>query len=103
MSMYTEQKGWRQFLDLCLNADSVEILDKILRLHLTAEEQEDIATRHLIIRELLKGKMTQREMSEALHVSIAKITRGSNSLKIIDKNLKEVLMRSIQHVKQNNA
>lgn len=98
MTNYSEQTGWRQFLQLCLRAGSVEALDKVMGLHLTQEEREAVAGRYLIVRELLKGEQTQRDMAKNLHVSIAKITRGSNSLKIIDDDLLKLLKKGIHDV-----
>ncbi len=72
MESYSAEAGWQEFLALCLRAKSVKVLDKIFRLYLTQEEQQAMAMRDLIIRELLKGEKTQREMAKALHVSIAK-------------------------------
>jgi Trp operon repressor len=37
-------------------------------------------------------------MAKDLHVSIAKITRGSNSLKLIDADLKNLLIQGVDHV-----
>jgi TrpR family trp operon transcriptional repressor len=98
MQAYSEETGWRQFLELCLRAKSPEDLDKIFRLHLTKEEQQAVAMRYLIVRELLKGEKTQRDMARALQVSIAKITRGSNSMKLIDQELKDLLLQGINNV-----
>ncbi len=98
MERYSEQAGWREFLGLCLEANSIESLDKLLRLHLTSEEQQAVAMRYLIIRELTKGEKTQRDMAKTLHVSIAKITRGSNSLKLIDDELKALLAQGVNNV-----
>ena len=78
------EAGWKGFLKLCKKAKNVQQLDKLLELFLTASEREDLATRYLIVQELLSGRKTQREIAEDLGVSIAKITRGSNYLKLID-------------------
>ena len=43
--------------------------------------------RYSIIHELIKQEKTQREIAKELNVSIAKISRGSNELKRIDKKL----------------
>jgi TrpR family trp operon transcriptional repressor len=61
------------------------------------EEKSAIADRYLIIKGLLNGKKTQREMAETLKVSIAKITRGSNALKTIEPKLKAFLEKNISH------
>lgn len=89
--MESEEDGWRGFLKLCLEAKSPKALDELFGLFLTAEERADMATRFTIVRELVRGKKTQREMAKDLKVSIAKITRGSNSLKIISKDLRRLL------------
>ena len=87
----TDEDGWRGFLSLCLKAETPKELDELFGLFLTPEEREDLTTRHLIVQELVRGKMTQREMAKNLGVSIAKITRGSNSLKMISKDLRRLL------------
>ena len=87
----TDEDGWRGFLNLCLKEKTPQELDEFFGLFLTPEERKDLSTRHLIVRELVRGKMTQREMAKNLGVSIAKITRGSNSLKIISKDLRRLL------------
>ncbi len=87
----TDEDGWRGFLSLCLKAETPAGLDELFGLFLTPEEREDLSTRHLIVQELVRGKMTQREMAKNLGVSIAKITRGSNSLKMISKDLRRLL------------
>lgn len=91
MTKESEEDGWRGFLSLCSKAESPRRLDELLWLFLTLEERKDIATRYLIVRELVQGKKTQREMAKELGVSIAKITRGSNFLKIISKDLRRLL------------
>ena len=91
MNQEIEEDGWRGFLSLCSEAESPEKLSELLWLFLTPEERKDIATRYLIVRELVRGKKTQREMAKDLGVSIAKITRGSNFLKMISKDLRGLL------------
>ena len=83
--------GWRLFTKLCLASKNEKMLTTILDLLLTHEEKESLATRCLFIMELLKQEKTQREMAEDLHVSIAKITRGSNELKRVTPQLIEFL------------
>lgn len=91
MTQESEEDGWRGFVSLCSSAGSPEKLSELLWLFLTPEERKDIATRYLIVRELVQGKKTQREMAKDLGVSIAKITRGSNFLKLIRKELRRLL------------
>src|SRR5262245_38338503 len=84
---------WRAFLKLCEQIKKPEQLDEFFELFLTSSEREELTLRYLIIKELLKGDKTQREIAKHLKVSISKITRGSNYLKMMDddfiKSLKQ--------------
>ena len=91
MKKILEEDGWRGFLETCLRAKSVKELSDLFRLFMTHTEREEMASRFLIIRELLKGEKTQREIARDLDVSIAYITRGSNELKIIGPDLRKFL------------
>ena len=86
-----EEDGWRGFLKLCSDGKGLNELDALFGLFLTAAEREAISTRYLIVRELLRGEKTQREIAKDLNVSIAKITRGSNFLKTIGPDLRRLL------------
>ena len=81
------QNGWHIFLELCSSAKNEKILSELLTLFFTPEEQESLKTRCLIVQALLKQNKPQRQISEELKVSIAKITRGSNELKRISPEL----------------
>jgi TrpR family transcriptional regulator, trp operon repressor len=89
------QAGWSVFTQLCLESNNEKMLSSLFDLFLTPEEKESIATRCLIVMELLKQEKTQRVMAEDLHVSIAKITRGSNELKRMPPELIEFLKKNI--------
>lgn len=89
------KSSWKSFLSLCLKSNNTDELSHLLNCFLTIEEKNDITDRYLIIKELLDGKLTQREMAEKLNVSIAKITRGSNALKTLDPKLTLFLKKNI--------
>lgn len=89
--MKKSPKGWNVFLKLCYPLSSPEEIELFLDLFLTIEEKHHLASRCLIIQELLKGKLTQREIAERHGVSIAQITRGSNALKRIDSKMEQFL------------
>lgn len=89
--MTLNKKGWQDFLKLCTKIDSPEELGQLFDLFLTIEEKETLASRFLIIKALIEGNLTQREIAETSKVSIAQITRGSNALKIISAELRELL------------
>lgn len=83
--------GWQCFLKWCSQAQDKALLTELFDCLLTPEEKESIETRCLIVKALLDQEQTQRQISESLQVSIAKITRGSNQLKRISPKLKTYL------------
>jgi TrpR family trp operon transcriptional repressor len=89
------QVGWRVFTQFCLKSNNETMLSSLFDLLLTQEEKESIAMRCLIVVELLKQEKTQRTIAEDLHVSIAKITRGSNELKRMPPKLIEFLKENM--------
>lgn len=94
----TTKEGWEEFLKLCLAIESAPEFNAFFNLFLTIEEKETLASRFQIIRSLLEGKLTQREISEKHKVSIAQITRGSNALKIIAPDLRSKLKARFAHL-----
>lgn len=88
--------GWQEFVKLCYNEKSLVRLNEILKFFLTPEEKEQVATRISLVKELLKGEKTQREIAGSLNISIAKITRGSNMLKMISEETKEHLKKILK-------
>lgn len=89
--MDLSRDGWKAFLNICSQIGSSDEWARFLDLFLTIEEKETMASRFMIIKALLEGQLTQREIAEKYKVSIAQITRGSNALKIIDPSLKKTL------------
>ena len=87
--------GWPAFLKLCGKFEHPEEFKDLFDLFLTLEEKEDIGKRYLILQAMLDGQMTQREIAEAIQVSISKVTRGSNALKIISDPLREALKKEM--------
>lgn len=91
---------WNTFLSLCLTAKTTQELSKLLGFFLTIDEKENVIDRFLITKALLLGNQSQRDMSDHLNVSIAKITRGSNALKTIDPELKAFLLKQFRQDEQ---
>ena len=86
-----EKKGWQLFIKLCVTASKKGNLEQLLQFLLTDEEVAQLEKRVLLVQALLSEEATQREIAKNLQVSISKITRGSNSLKHIDIDLKKFL------------
>lgn len=93
--MDQDEEGWWGFLNLCHKAETLKQLDALLNFFFTIEEKESLKKRYLLVKALLDKKKTQREIANELGVSISKITRGSNALKVISENLQRYLEKNI--------
>ena len=86
-----KENGWQQFLSLCQSCQTQEALDECFKFFLTPDEQAQLSGRVEIVAALLKGRLTQREIAQKHNMSIAKITRGSNMLKLCGQRLHDFL------------
>ena len=85
------EDGWWQFLKLSKQLKTKRQFSEFFGLFLTIEERNDIGDRCAIVVALLKNAETQRDIAARLGTSIAKISRGSNCLKTINKGLRRFL------------
>jgi TrpR family trp operon transcriptional repressor len=98
-----DKEGWNLFLQLCLETKKSSRLEELLSLFLTIEEKEHLSSRMQIIKSLLSEKLSQREISDEMKVSISQITRGSNALKIVSDDLLKFLKNYLmKHEKNEN-
>ncbi|MCR9365772.1 trp operon repressor [Vibrio antiquarius] len=81
MSHEPEYKDWQQIIELIRTSMDSEQDDMLLTMLMSRDERESLISRVNIINELLKGELSQRQISQMLGVGIATITRGSNELK----------------------
>lgn len=88
MSATPEYSDWQDVLDLIHRASDTGHEAELLKMLLTQDERTALIARVNIINELLKGEMSQRQLSQLLGVGIATITRGSNELKQLDSEQK---------------
>ncbi len=91
MKAQSVEDGWRQFLKLCVRLKTTKQINAFFDLFLTTEERRDIGNRCDVVKALLKNEEPQRDIAARLGISLAKISRGSNYLKIITKDLRRFL------------
>ncbi|CAM3168812.1 MULTISPECIES: trp operon repressor [Vibrio] len=95
MSQQPEYSDWSQLIDLVKQAADNDQHEMLLTMLMTPDEREALVARVNIFCELLKGEMSQRQVSQMLGVGIATITRGSNELKSRSEQEKETLSKLI--------
>ncbi len=81
MSLEPEYKDWQQIIELIEDSTKSNQHQMLLTMLMTPDERDALVARVNIFRELLKGDLSQRQISQMLGVGIATITRGSNELK----------------------
>ena len=76
-------ESWFQVIKLLKGQQDVDALHEVMGVLLTREEREAIGSRLAIMRALLSGEESQREIARRIGVSITKVTRCSNYLKTL--------------------
>ncbi|MGL6261569.1 trp operon repressor [Vibrio sp. WXL210] len=81
MSSKPEYNHWAEISALIKESVEQGQHELLLTMLMTPDEREAIQTRVNIVCELLKGDLSQRQISQLLGVGVATITRGSAELK----------------------
>ncbi|MBY7732483.1 trp operon repressor [Vibrio bathopelagicus] len=81
MASQPEYDNWQQLMDLVKTAAEKDQHELLLTMMMTSDERDALVARVNILCELMKGDMSQRQVSQMLGVGVATITRGSNELK----------------------
>ncbi|RZR45496.1 trp operon repressor [Vibrio vulnificus] len=100
MSQQPEYTDWQQIVDLVKHSVEQKQHDMLLTMLMTPDEREALVSRVNIVRELLKGELSQRQISQMLGVGIATITRGSNELKLKSDEDKARLNQLLERTKK---
>ncbi|MFH4682349.1 trp operon repressor [Vibrio diabolicus] len=98
MSHEPEYKDWQQIIELIRTSVGTQQDDMLLTMLMSRDERESLISRVNIINELLKGELSQRQISQMLGVGIATITRGSNELKSKSDEEKDKLKVLLEQV-----
>ncbi|NOH98920.1 trp operon repressor [Vibrio sp. 99-70-13A1] len=89
MASQPEYENWQQLMDLVKNAADSGQHELLLTMMMTSDERDALVARVNILCELIKGDISQRQVSQMLGVGVATITRGSNELKAKSEQEKE--------------
>ena len=90
-----QEQQVQELSGLLLQTRSQRELETLLRVLLTPQELDVIARRWHLIEMLLKGT-TQREISQALGISLGKIARGSRLLKYGPPEFRDLAQRLVE-------
>ncbi|OQQ01841.1 Trp operon repressor [Vibrio splendidus] len=91
MASQPEYDNWQQLMDLVKAAVEKDQHELLLTMMMTPDERDALVARINIFCELMKGDMSQRQVSQMLGVGVATITRGSNELKAKSEQEKAVI------------
>ncbi|EGU6978317.1 trp operon repressor [Vibrio parahaemolyticus] len=100
MSHEPEYRDWQQIVELIRSCVDSQQHEMLLTMLMTPDERESLTARVNILNELLKGELSQRQISQMLGVGIATITRGSNELKSKSEAEKDKLKLLLEQVAQ---
>lgn len=100
MSHEPEYKDWLQIVELIRASADNQQHEMLLTMLMTPDERDALIARVNILNELLKGELSQRQISQMLGVGIATITRGSNELKSKTDAEKDQLKALLEPVSQ---
>ncbi|MEZ8825152.1 trp operon repressor [Vibrio amylolyticus] len=96
MSLDPQYSDWQQLMDLIKRAADEGQHELLLTLLMTSDERDALLARTNIIYELLKGDLSQRQVSQMLGVGVATITRGSNELKAKTDQEREIIAKLLE-------
>jgi TrpR family trp operon transcriptional repressor len=92
MLMKAEYQEWQEVIELIQRSAETGQQEALLTMLLTPDERESVIARVNILCELLKGELSQRQISQMLGVGVATITRGSAELKRQEQEQKDQLV-----------
>ncbi len=103
MSQQPHFSDWTSFIALVRQAVKNGQDEQLLTMLLTSDERDALVSRANIVLELLKGELSQRQISQLLGVGIATITRGSNELKGLNEQQKQQIFELLFKADQGSG
>ncbi|MDN3700196.1 trp operon repressor [Vibrio artabrorum] len=91
MASQPEYDNWQQLMAVVKAAVEKDQHELLLTMMMTPDERDALVARINIFCELMKGELSQRQVSQMLGVGVATITRGSNELKAKSEQEKAVI------------
>ncbi|MGF1746112.1 trp operon repressor [Vibrio minamisatsumaniensis] len=91
MASQPEYDNWQQLMAVVKAAVEKDQHELLLTMMMTPDERDALIARINIFCELMKGELSQRQVSQMLGVGVATITRGSNELKAKSEQEKAVI------------
>lgn len=88
------------FLELFVRSSNIHKLSELIELLFTKEEINALEVRLKVIKCLIENKYTQRELAQKFKMSISRITRGSNALKLVSEDLVKMIDNVIPSVEE---
>ena len=88
-----EHLGLKRFFTMLSKAEMEADLIALFDCFFTPEELAALSLRVNVVKALLDGELSQREIAKQLKTSISKVTRGSRQLKNISPELMQQLGR----------
>jgi len=96
MPLTPEISDWQQVMQIIKRAVDNKEHELLLTMLMTSDERDALVARVNIFNELLKGDISQRQISQMLGVGVATITRGSNELKNHSDKERKILSELIK-------
>ncbi|SHI27555.1 trp operon repressor [Ferrimonas marina] len=87
---------WNQVVGLIAEQSTQEQVSTLLGALLSHDEKLAVGGRLAVFKALLEGRISQRQIAADLGVSIATITRASNTLKSMDEDARLTLRQMLQ-------
>lgn len=85
-----DKEHYKELFELILNLKNYDEVESFISDILTPQELDAVAERWQIVKMLLEGKHSQRDIAEKLSVAIATVTRGNRQINYGNGGFKKI-------------